>query len=449
MEIFLILFFVILFIIIATVKFKVHPVFSLVIAALITGGLLGKESGIIVGAITEGFGKTLSAIGLIIAFGTVIGAFLERTGGTKVIADSVLKWIGLKRSPLAMNITGFVISIPVFCDSGFIILSSLNKALSKKTGLPVLLFAVSLATGLYTAHVFIPPTPGPLAAAAVLEADLGLVFLFGMLVAIPVSLVGYLWARFAGKSIAHHIEEDDFDELPGKETPPPKTPGYKVTTISAFLPLVIPITFIALKSIVNYPTHPFGEGTIYSILNFVGDPTISLLIGALLAFNIGRKASLDERSKWVITALKDAGSIILITGAGGAFGNVLRQADIAGLINLDAQMVQGGILVAFGIAAILKTAQGSSTVSIITTAAIMAPLLVSLGLDSAMGKTLTVLAIGAGAMTVSHINDSYFWVVTQFSKMNVKTALRSFTTATFLQGITALIIILIIQAISG
>ena len=190
METLLILLLALVLIIVATVKFKVHPVFSLIVTSIIVGFLFGFDSNLIVKSISDGFGKTLSSIGLIIAFGTTIGIFLENNGGTKIIAEKILNSVPVKRSPLAMNIIGFIISIPVFCDSGFVILSSLNKALNKKTGIPLVVFAVALSTGLYAAHVFIPPTPGPLAAAAVLDADLGLVMILGFIVAIPVSLTG-------------------------------------------------------------------------------------------------------------------------------------------------------------------------------------------------------------------------------------------------------------------
>ena len=201
---------VVLFIVIATVKFKMHPIFSLTIAAIASGFFLGMAPKSIMSTMVEGFGNTLSGIGLVIAFGTVIGIYLEKTGSTQVLANSILGIIGLKRSPLAMNLAGFVISIPVYCDSGYIILSSLNKAISKKTGIPVLVFAIALATGLYSAHVFVPPTPGPLAAAAIWDADLGMVLIFGLLVAIPVSIAGYFWARFIGKSLQENKKELPF-----------------------------------------------------------------------------------------------------------------------------------------------------------------------------------------------------------------------------------------------
>ncbi|MEJ1222188.1 GntP family permease [Sediminicola sp. 1XM1-17] len=446
MNVFLVLFLVIIFIIVATIKLKIHPLFSLIIAALMAGGMLGMEAEVILETIAEGFGKTLSSIGLIIAFGTVIGIFLEKTNGTRVMANTILKWVGLKRSPLAMNITGFVVSIPVFCDSGFIILSSLNKALSKKSGLSLVVFAVALATGLYASHVFVPPTPGPLAAAAVLEADLGLVMLLGLSVAIPVSLTGFLWANYIGRRL---ISANDEIEPKGGSVSDVEESEFTVSTSAAFLPLLVPIILIALKSILEYPGFEFGRGWFMDTIAFIGNPTIALLIGVVFAFNMGRKASLKLRYDWVVSALKEAGLIVMITGAGGAFGSVLRAMDIAGYIPIDDDMIFGGILVAFFIAAVLKTAQGSSTVAIITTAAIMAPLLGSLGLETSISKACTVLAIGAGAMTVSHVNDSYFWVVSQFSNMDVKTALKSQTTATFFQGITGLVLVLGIHYFFG
>jgi GntP family gluconate:H+ symporter len=430
---------VVLFIIVATVKFKMHPIFSLTIAAVASGFLLGLAPVNIMSTMAEGFGNTLSGIGLVIAFGTVIGIYLEKTGSTQVLANSILKIIGLKRSPLAINLAGFVISIPVYCDSGYIILSSLNKAISKKTGIPALVFAIALATGLYSAHVFVPPTPGPLAAAAILEADLGMVLIFGLLVAIPVSISGYFWARFIGKSLQ---EEERAEDMEQKEEVLSTVKPYQ-----AFLPLLVPIVLIAMKSIVDYPTHPLGEGWLFQMFNFLGSPVIALLIGVFFAFALGRKVPQEEKKGWVPEAFMQAGAIVLITGAGGAFGAILRTMDIASIIHLESSTGVGGLLIAFLIAAVLKTAQGSSTVAIITTSAIIAPLLETFGLISITDKALAVLAIGAGAMTVSHINDSYFWVVSQFSHMKVKTALKGHTLGTLIQGMVGLAMILLLYAL--
>jgi GntP family gluconate:H+ symporter len=430
---------VVIFIIVATVKFKMHPIFSLTIAAIASGFMLGLAPQEIMSTLGEGFGKTLSSIGLVIAFGTVIGIYLEKTGSTQVLANSILKLIGLKRSPLAINLAGFVISIPVYCDSGFIILSSLNKAISKKTGIPALVFAIALATGLYSAHVFVPPTPGPLAAAALLGADLGLVLVLGLAVAIPVSLTGYVWARFIGKTLTENEEIEVTEET---ETLPSSVKPYQ-----AFLPLLAPIVLIALKSVADYPTHPLGEGMLFQVLGFLGSPIIALLIGVFFAFALAKKSPSEEKQGWVAEAFKQAGAIVLITGAGGAFGAILRTIDIASVINLESSTGLGGLLIAFVIAAVLKTAQGSSTVAIITTSAIIAPILETFGLLSLTDKALVVLAVGAGAMTVSHINDSYFWVVSQFSNINVKMALRGHTLGTLFQGIVGISIILLLYLV--
>ena len=443
MQTILILFSVLILIVFVTIKYKVHPVFSLIIASIVVGFLFGFDTELIIKSITDGFGKTLSSIGLIIAFGTTIGIFLENNGGTQLIAEKILSKVSSKRSPLAMNIIGFIISIPVFCDSGFVILSSLNKALTKKTGISLAVFAVALSTGLYAAHVFVPPTPGPLAAAAVIDADLGLVMLLGLAVAIPVSFTGYLWASYIGKSIIveENIEVEEINIQAPKEKIEVNNSGFLLT----ILPLLLPIILIALKSIAEYPTFPFGKGLVFKSIAFIGQPIIALLLGVLLVFISSAKAKIETKNKWVLKALKESGSIILVTGAGGAFGSVLRASDLASIVEPDSSFVISGLLIAFMLAALLKTAQGSSTVAIITTAAIISPLLVSFGLETEFEKALAVLAVGAGAMTVSHINDSYFWVVSQFSHLNVKSALKSHTMATLFQGIAGIIILLLIQ----
>ncbi|MBT8395156.1 MAG: GntP family permease, partial [Bacteroidia bacterium] len=200
----------------------------------------------------------------------------------------------------------------------------------------------------------------------------------------------------------------------------------------------------AFKSIASYPTQPFGEGVVANIFNFIGNPIIALFIGVFLAFKLKPKQQDDTHFNWVSSGLKEAGTIILITGAGGAFGAILQATGLGDIIGDTFSEFNLGLLLPFIIAATLKSAQGSSTVSIITTAAIMAPILESFGLASAMGRALTVLSVGAGAMTVSHLNDSFFWVVAQFSGMNTTTALKSQTVSTLIQGLTGVIIVMII-----
>lgn len=426
---------VVILMVVAASKYKFHPFLSLLLAAIVMGFVGGLNESEVIKTLMNGFGKTLGSIGIIIAFGTIIGAYLEKSGGAKTLANWALKTIGKDKSILAMNITGFIVSIPVFCDSGFIILSSLNKAISKSSKIPLAVLGVSLAAGLYAAHVFIPPTPGPLAATAALDADLGLVILLGVIVAIPVALSGYFWAKYLNRK----LENDDTDLK--IET----ANDYKLPKAStSFTPIIIPIVLIALKSFSNYPTHPFGEGAIANILNFIGNPIIALLIGVFLAFKLKPKQDEDTHFNWVSSGLKEAGTIILITGAGGAFGAILQSTGLGDIIGENFSNMNLGLLLPFIIAAILKSAQGSSTVSIITTAAIVAPILESFGLDSAIGRALTVLSVGAGAMTVSHLNDSFFWVVAQFSNMDTTTALKSQTVSTLFQGLTGIIIVMVL-----
>ena len=437
MLIFIYLALTIAFIIFATAKYKIHPFLPLIIASLGMGLVGGLETEIIIKSLSEGFGNTLKSIGIVIACGSIIGTYLEKTGSAKSIARSLLKITGNDRSPLAMNLTGFFVSIPVFCDSGYVILSTLNKAINRKTGISLAVLGTSLAAGLYATHVFVPPTPGPLAAASILGANIGRVLIYGFIVAVPVSLVGWFWSiyycsRFSVNSdLMEEQEKDEVSQLPD--------------VFTALLPIIVPIFLITIKSVIDHPSIVLQNKTLEQIISFIGHPIIAILLGVFIAMISMRDLSKEQHFNWVADGLKAAGTIILITGAGGAFGNILRATSISDVINQGLIDFEIGLLLPFFIAALLKTAQGASTVSIITTAAMIAPLLDALGLSSEMGKVLSVLAIGAGAMTVSHLNDSYFWVVSQFSKMSTNVALRSHTVATLLQGITA---ILLIQVLS-
>ena len=427
----------ILFIVFSTAKYKIHPFLTLLIASLGMGVISGLDVNFVIKTVTEGFGNTLKSIGIIIACGSIIGTFLEKTGAAKSIASKILQITGSKNSALAMNLTGSIVSIPVFCDSGFVILSTLNNAINKKTGISLSVLGTSLAAGLYATHVFVPPTPGPLAAASIIGADVGLVLIFGLLLAIPVSVVGWFWASYYCSRflINQNINNETLSEQKNDDTN---------LTISIFT-IIIPIALITLKSIVNHPAIELENIFINNIISFCGHPIIAMLFVVFIAMISATGFSLEQNFDWVSNSLKSAGGIILITGAGGAFGNILRATSLGDTISQSLLGFEIGLLLPFIIAAFLKTAQGSSTVSIITTSAMVLPLLDSLGLSSEMGKVLTVLSIGAGAMTVSHLNDSYFWIVSQFSNMNTKTALHCHTASTLLQGLTSIILIKILS----
>ncbi|MCC5905243.1 MAG: GntP family permease [Balneolaceae bacterium] len=432
MIIFLWLLLVVALIVWLTVQLKLHPFLALLFGTLVMGFLARLEVGVLIGSVGQGFGATLQSIGIVIAAGAIIGEYLDRSGGAKILANKILDKVGEKNSPLSMSMTGYIVSIPVFCDSGFIVLSALNKAIAKRTKISLAVLAVALASGLYATHVFVPPTPGPLAAAATLGADIGWVLILGLIVSIPVMGAALIWATLFCKrfQIEYEMAKEEHEQ---NLTPP----SFKI----AVAPILVPILLIAIKSIAEYPTFPFGEGAFFNAAVFMGDPIVALLTGVLLAFLMVKGNRKKIQNQWLEEALKKAGIIILITGAGGAFGAVLRETDLGDYAAQFAAAEGLGILIPFLIAAFLKTAQGSSTVAIITAAAICAPLLESLGLESTTGAALAVLAIGAGSLTVSHVNDSYFWVVAKFSEMDTSTALKTHTIATLIMGITGLITI--------
>ena len=416
-----------------TAKVKIHPFLALLFGTIAMGFLAGLKADILINSVAGGFGSTLQSIGIVIAAGTIIGEYLDRSGGAMVLANKLLAWTGEKKSPIAMSMTGYIVSIPVFCDSGFIVLSSLMKAIGRRTGISIAVLAIALASGLYATHVFVPPTPGPLAAAATIGADVGRVLIFGLIVSLPAMAAALAWAYlWCGR---YHIEA----ELPAAEKN--IEDGHLPSFAIAIAPILLPIVLIALKSIAEYPTAPFGESLLFQASVFLGNPIIALLAGVLLAFGMVGGGEKRIQNLWLEEALKKAGIIILITGAGGAFGAVLRETELGDFAAQFASADGFGILIPFLIAAFLKTAQGSSTVAIITAAAICAPLVEPMGLESAAGKALVVLAIGAGSLTVSHVNDSYFWVVAKFSDMDTATALKTHTTTTLVMGITGLIVI--------
>lgn len=438
----------ILFIVFSTVKLKLHPFLALLIAAIGVGLLGGLSAQKTIVSITKGFGDTLGAIGIVIAAGTIIGSLLEKSGGMVVIANRIIKWIGQSRSALAMSITGAIVSIPVFCDSGFVILSNLNHSLASKTKQSLALYAVALSMGLYTTHVFVPPTPGPVAAAGTLSADIGTVIILGLLVSIPVVFITYLFALYMGKRIfidpdnAGHVEQSKIQ--PESKTDQSAT-NKKPDFITAILPILVPVLLIALGSVGELPSKPFGIGLGDEAIEFLGNPTIALLTGVFFAFIAVRGHETRAYGEWVGEGLKDAGTIILITGAGGAFGSILQATHIGSFLGQSLANWNLGIFLPFIIAAALKTAQGSSTVAIITTASIMVPLLSVIGLNHGWGPALATLAIGAGAMTVSHANDSYFWVVSQFSGMDVSQAYRLQTVGSAAAGISGICAVFILS----
>ncbi|HSC83006.1 MAG TPA: GntP family permease [Pseudomonas sp.] len=450
MHLVLILLALIVFIVLSTTRLKLHPFLALLAAAFVAGFAYQLPSAEIVKTITTGFGSILGYIGIVIVLGTIIGVILERSGAAITMAESVIKLLGERFPTLTMSIIGYLVSIPVFCDSGFVILNSLKNALAARMKVSTVAMSVALATGLYATHTFVPPTPGPIAAAGNLglDASLGLVIALGLVVAFVTAMAGMWWAnRFIGKDIA--LEDDglplpaaeDFAELKARY-------GKLPTAFQAFAPIFVPILLICLGSIAVFPSKPLGEGLSLTVLSFLGQPVVALLVGLALACTLLKTA--DKRKEFhdhVVEGLLSAAPILLITGAGGAFGAVLKITPLGDYLGSTLSALGIGLFMPFVVAAALKSAQGSTTVALVTTSALVAPMLGQLGLDSEMGRVLTVMAIGAGAMTVSHANDSFFWVVTQFSRMPVAVAYRAQTMATLIQGVAGIITVWLLSLV--
>ncbi|MCI7479482.1 MAG: GntP family permease [[Pasteurella] aerogenes] len=432
-------------------KLKVHPFLALMTISLALAFLAGIELNKIPTIIGDGFSGTFKSIGLVIIFGAIIGTVLEKTGAALKLADMVVKLVGQKRPELAMLIMGWVVGIPVFCDSGFVVLNPIREAIRKKIAANPVGMAVALSAGLYASHVFIPPTPGPIAAAGAvgLSHNLLLVIGMGVIVSIPVLLASYLFAKYIGKQVTISDEEADtvinqsYEELLKKY-------GTLPSGTLSLAPIFVPIVLMALGSISKIMGLAGGLG---NVMNFLGNPIIALAIGVIFSiFLLVNTKKLSEFDALTNDTLKLVGPILFITAAGGVLGKVITEAGFVEYIKQNAHVIStAGIFFPFLISAVLKTAQGSSTVAIITTASIMGmfsasdSLMNALGLTSEIAAALTVMAIAAGSMCVSHANDSYYWVVTNFTKMTPQQGYRTQTTLTFIMGIVGILTVYVLS----
>ncbi|HDR0636660.1 GntP family permease [Pasteurella multocida] len=434
-------------------KVKVHPFLALMSISLALAFIAGIPLAKIPAMIGDGFSGTFKSIGIVIIFGAIIGMVLEKTGAALKLADMVVKYVGHKRPELAMLIMGWVVGIPVFCDSGFVVLNPIREALRKKISANPVSMAVALSAGLYASHVFIPPTPGPIAAAGAvgLSHNLLLVIGMGVVVSIPVLFASYLFAKWVSRNMT--LNEEDSDTVIEKSYEALlKQYGTLPSGRLSLAPICVPILLMALGSI----SKILGlEGNVGILLQFLGHPIIALALGVICAVVLLIKTEkISGFDQLTNDTLKIVGPILFITAAGGVLGKVITQAGFVEYIKQNAHIIStAGIFFPFLISAILKTAQGSSTVAIITTASIMGmfsaqdSLMSALGLTSEIAAALTVMAIAAGAMCVSHANDSYYWVVTNFTKMTPQQGYRTQTTLTLIMGIVGIITVYLLSLI--
>lgn len=434
-------------------KFKIHPFISIMCISLILGLIAGipivdvkledgsTQSGIAT-VIGQGFSGTFTSIGIVIILGALIGSILENTGAALKLADMVIHLVGKKHPVLAMELMGWVVSIPVFCDSGFVILNPIRKALVSRTGASSVAMSVGLASGLFASHVFIPPTPGPIAAANTLGIadNLLLVMGLGALCSILPLAAAYFYAQIIGKKVKADDEADaaeitkSYEELVAEY-------GKLPNGFSALAPIIVPIILMALSSIF---TMAKAEGAFPDIIKFFGTPIIALAVGVIFAtIQLSAAGKMKEFYNICNETLKTVGPILFVTAAGGVLGKVIASSDMVTYISDHATVLSTmGILFPFLLSAILKSAQGSSTVALTTTAGIVAPLLPVLGFTTPVQIALVCMAIGAGAMTVSHANDSYYWVVTNFGAMSPERGYKTWTVASLVMGVAAILEIL-------
>lgn len=444
--------------IVAISRFKIHPFISIMSVSLILGLIAGiplvnvtdadgKVTNGIATVIGAGFSGTFTSIGIVIILGALIGSILEATGAAFKLADMVIKLVGKKRPELAVLLMGWVVSIPVFCDSGFVILNPIRKALVKRTATSSVAMTVALSAGLYISHVFIPPTPGPIAAANTLGIGNNLLLVMGMgaLASVAPLIAGYFYAKYIGKQVKAGDEADNgeitktYEELVAEYG---KLPGGFI----ALAPIVVPIVLMALGSVAAMAKW---TGFLYDICSFLGTPIIALAVGTIFGvIQMAGAGKMEQFYNVTNETLKTVGPILFVTAAGGVLGKVIASTDMVNFITENASMLEKvGIFFPFLLAAILKSAQGSSTVAITTTAGILAPLMGILGLSTPVMAALTVMAIGAGAMTVSHANDSYFWVVTNFGAMEPEQGYKTQTMCTLVLGIASILWIFILSII--
>lgn len=428
--------------VVCTVKFKIHPFFALIATSATFAIISGMNMEEMLEAFAGGMGGTIADIGLVIALGTVTGALLEKSGAAETMARTILKITGKKHAALGLTITGYFVSIPVFCDSAFVLLSPIAKRLSKDTKISMTTMAIATCMGLHATHMFVPPTPGPLAVAGILNADLGQVILFGALVSIPIALVGYVGAVIAGKKYYYIPKDSDIVE---EEVSTRKQPG----PVMSFAPILVPIALMLLKTIGSMLGW---TGAFISVVALLGTPAVALLVGLLIiAYGYSQIFPEDDKA-WgfdgvLADALKTAGQIVLIVGAGGAFSGVLKASPLRDIITNSFSGLTIGILAPFIIGFIFRTCVGSATIAMVTSATMITPLLSVLGFASPMGRVIAMLACAAGGMMVFHGNDDFFWVTATTSDMDTSIAYKTIPIISVLQSITALTIVFILSLI--
>ncbi|TMM53405.1 gluconate transporter [Maribacter algarum] len=421
----------IVLLIMAITILKVHPIPALLIAGLILGLASGSSVEVVTESLLSGFGNTLKWIGLVILFGTLLGEILAFTGGADVIADSVIKVFGIKRLPLAMAVIGFLVGIPVFVDVAYLTLLPTVIALSRKSGHSVLVLGLSFASSLTVAHALIPPTPGPLAVAAILETDIGGMIPINVTVGLFAVIGGLIWIKFNKKNLAIPLPK----EVDSEEGEKMAIKGFK--RVLPFVALLIPLVLMGMGNLFS------GDNP---IIAFIKNPIWALLIGVVFALPLLDKRDFSKKlNDFFQTAGAKSATVILITGTGGAFGQVIKDTEIVNSLLPDAGgLAAFGIILPFLLSFMFTTVTGSITVSLITTASIMAPMVT----NGSLPAGLTAAAIGTGSLGIIHVNSSFFWLFKEVHEIGTTKLLKTFSTLTAVVAISGGLMILLLYSLN-
>lgn len=429
--------------IILILKTKTHPFLALIVTATVAGLIGGMPPLKVIEAIEGGFGETLASSGIVIGFGVMLGKILEVSGASERLAYSFIKWLGRHKEEWAMAATGYIISIPVFCDAAFIILTSLVKGISRNTGKSVLAIGVALASGLVVTHSAVPPTPGPLGVAGIFGVDLGTMIFWGLLLSIPVVVVGVIYAKWLGNKI-YQLPDEQGTGWERPEAPKTLNEFYQAqedknlpSTFKSLMPILLPIVLIFMNTLLASLEM---EGTVAEFIQLLGSPIIALAAGLVYAtYALAGDIRQSEAIGQMEDGIRDGGTILLVVGGGGSLGFVVTESGAGDYI---AQSIADTgiplVLLPFVIASIVRIIQGNGTVAMITAAAIAAPILE--GTDTNM--VLAALAATTGSLVFSYFNDSFFWVVNRMLGItNVKEQILTWAIPTTVMWFFAGIII--------
>ncbi len=415
------------------IKLKLHAFIALVLVSLLTALATRIPLTDVVPTMLEGFGGTLASVALLVGLGAMIGRLLEVTGGAQVLADTLIARFGEKRAPLALGVASLLFGFPIFFDAGLVVMLPIIFSVARRFGGSVLLYALPSAGAFAVMHAFVPPHPGPVAAGQLLGADIGLVLIVGLILAIPTWYIGaYLFSKWAGRKFELPIPEI----LGTDQTAPEDRPSFPTVLSVLLLPLVLIFLNTGLTTLTTNG-NVSEDNVVAQALILIGQTAVALLITTLYAMAVltrGRRTRSDVE-QIVGGAIGPVAPIILITGAGGMFGGVLRASGIGTALS-DSLAATGlpVIVAAFVISTIIRVAQGSATVALTTTAGLMAPTVAATTGLSSIDLALIVIAIACGATVLSHVNDSGFWLVGRFLGMDEKTTLKTWTVMETLLG---------------